>query len=138
MNLERVTLIDDGRVVEGAAAVTPDGIRLSPAGLEAALGWALRPEGLCRGAVCVPTRGHPDLVTADGVDLVSLAALLDRPLALDPSERIACLGVAAAERATRLASLEAPDFTLPDLHGTPHTLSAYRGRKVFLLAYASW
>ena len=28
--------------------------------------------------------------------------------------------------------------TLPDLTGTPHTLSALRGKKVFLCTWASW
>ena len=32
----------------------------------------------------------------------------------------------------------APDFTLPDLAGQIHTLSDYRGKKVLLVAYASW
>ena len=32
----------------------------------------------------------------------------------------------------------APDFTLPDLAGMPHTLSELRGKKVFLCTWASW
>jgi peroxiredoxin len=32
----------------------------------------------------------------------------------------------------------APDFTLPDLAGTPHTLSSLRGKQVFLCTWASW
>ena len=32
----------------------------------------------------------------------------------------------------------APDFTLPDLAGHMHSLSDYRGKKVLLIAYASW
>ena len=36
------------------------------------------------------------------------------------------------QRNTALAGLVAPDFTLPDLAGVPHTLSALRGKKVFL------
>ena len=67
-----------------------------------------------------------------------LAARGDRPLAVDREERVACLGVAAPARVAALASLEAPDFTLPDLAGRPHTLSAHRGRKVLLVAWASW
>jgi peroxiredoxin len=37
-----------------------------------------------------------------------------------------------------MATLEAPDFTLPDLAGRMHTLSDHRGKKVLLIAYASW
>jgi hypothetical protein len=62
----------------------------------------------------------------------------DRPLAVDHEEGVAYLGVSAPTRAAALASLDAPDFTLPDLDGRPHSLSAHRGRKVLLVAYASW
>ena len=48
------------------------------------------------------------------------------------------LGAGAATRGARLASLEAPDFVLPDLTGTPHRLSQLRGRKVFLVSWAPW
>ena len=70
--------------------------------------------------------------------LDELAARGDRPLAVDREERVACLGVAAAARGAALASLQAPDFTLPDLAGRPHRLSDHRGRKVVLVAWASW
>ena len=59
-------------------------------------------------------------------------------VALDPDERAAYLGVTARARAEALASLEAPDFTLPDLDGRRHTLVEHRGKKVLLVAYASW
>ena len=75
-------------------------------------------------------------VTASAVE--ALAAAGDRPLAVDREEGVAYLGVAAPVRAARLASLEAPDFTLPDLDGRVHSLSEHRGRKVLLVAYASW
>jgi hypothetical protein len=67
-----------------------------------------------------------------------LAARGDRPLAVDRDERVACLGVGAAARGAALASLEAPHFALPDLAGRVHALSEQRGRKVLLVAWASW
>jgi hypothetical protein len=88
--------------------------------------------------VCVPTTARPGLATEAGVDLAGFAALLGRPLALDVEHRAAALGAAAAERAERLARLEAPDFALPDLAGRVHRLSEHRGKKVLLIAYASW
>lgn len=133
------TLIDDGRVLPVAATVDNNGrVRLSPAALRDALGWDLKPQGLCKDDRCVPVGGLADLVTGDGIDLPGLAAVLARPLALDVDARAAYLGTAAEERAARLASLQAPDFTLPDLGGRMHTLSGYRGKKVLLVAYASW
>ena len=74
----------------------------------------------------------------EGLALAAAAERDGRPVALDPDAGAAYLGVAAPERASMLASLEAPDFMLPDLDGRLHTLSAHRGRKVFLVAYASW
>jgi peroxiredoxin len=48
------------------------------------------------------------------------------------------LGVGAAARSDALRSLEAPDFTLPDLEGRRHSLSDQRGKKVLLVTWASW
>jgi hypothetical protein len=62
----------------------------------------------------------------------------DRPPALARGEPAAALGHSAAERGARLASLEAPDFALPDLAGRLHRLSEQRGKKALLIAYASW
>ncbi len=132
------TLIDAGRVCETTATAATDGVRLSPAALKTALGWELKPQGLCKDDRCVPVAGHADLVTDAGVDLAGFAGLLSRPLAIDIEERVAYLGTSAADRSAQLASLEAPDFTLPDLSGRPHRLADYRGKKVLLVAYASW
>jgi hypothetical protein len=68
----------------------------------------------------------------------ALAGLGDRPLAVDDDEGVAYLGVRAGERAAQLASLTAPDFRLPDLEGRRHSLSEHGGRKVLLVAHASW
>jgi hypothetical protein len=79
-----------------------------------------------------------ELDEADGVARATRAETSGRPVAIDRDERAAYLGVSAAERAKALSSLEAPDFTLPDLDGRLHSLSEYRGKKVLLVAYASW
>ena len=138
MTETRFTIIDDGRPAEVSARVRGDQIHLSLEALEQALGWTLKPEGLCRGNVCVPLRARASVETPEGVDLGGVAAALGRPLAMDLEARAAYLGVSAHERAQQLASLEAPDFTLPDLEGRPHSLRAQRGKKVLLVAYASW
>jgi AhpC/TSA family len=83
--------------------------------------------------------GRPvELDEADGVARATRAEKSGRPVAIDRDEHAAYLGVSAAERAKALASLEAPDFTLPDLDGRLHSLSEHRGKKVLLVAYASW
>ena len=49
MDTRKLTLIDDGRVVETTANFDDAGIQLAPADLMAALGWTLKDEGLCLG-----------------------------------------------------------------------------------------
>ena len=136
--LATLTLLDEDSPLQVRAVVDAGGVRLSPDVVQRSLGWHLEAAGLCRGDTCVPLRPEHGLLRDDGLDLRALASLLDRPLALDVDERIACLGASAAERGHRLRSLDAPEFTLPDLGGHPHSLAEHRGRKVLLLAWASW
>ena len=135
---EPFTLIDGDGATSLRASIDGDAVRIAPGALRDATGWELKPEGLCEGDVCIPVRDREALADARGVDLVAFARALDRPLALDVAQRAAALGTSAAERSARLATLEAPDFSLPDLHGRMHTLSAHRGKKALLIAYASW
>ena len=138
---ESFRLIDDGQERSVAADVREGRVLIAPDALKSGLGWELKPEGLCKGELCVPVRNRGALVPNaedEAVDLAAFASALGRPLALDPDARVAALGVAAGERASQLATLEAPDFALPDLSGKIHRLSDQRGKKVLLIAYASW
>ncbi len=132
------TIIDGDAPATVPATVGDGRVRLSGEAVETALGWELKPEGLCREGMCVPVRGGASPVTGEDVDLSALAAALGRPLALDLAEHAACLGASAEDRAQALASLQAPDWALPDLAGRVHRLSEHRGKKVLLVAYASW
>ena len=134
----RLILIDEGREVSLAAVVDGSAVRIRAQALADGLGWRLEAQGLCRGDVCVPVRDRAALETASGVDLATLARVLDRPLALDVDEEVAVLGASASERGARLSSLQAPDFTLPDLAGRTHSLRDQRGKKTLLIAWASW
>lgn len=99
-------------------------------------GWTLKPEGFCLGDVCIPAR---DTVNADGlIDLASFSELVEQALVIDLDERAISLGAACTTRSNDLATLQAPDFSLPDLDGVQHKLSDYRGKKILLAAYASW
>jgi hypothetical protein len=132
------TLIEEGRAHALPSQLAGERVRIPAAALESALGYALTPEGLCRGEACFPVRDRTALVAGDALDLAELARVTGRPLALDLAERAAALGTPADERRAALRGLAAPDFTLPDFSGRKHTLSAYRGKKVLLIAYSSW
>lgn len=131
-------------IIDGERAVTIEGRRqgervlLDPAEVKDALGWEIHDGLLCNDMMCIPVGEEAALVHDGGVDLAGLAGALDRALAVDLDERAAFLGGSARERSQALASQHAPDFTLPDLAGRPHSLSEHRGRKVLLVAWASW
>jgi hypothetical protein len=90
------------------------------------------------GTITLIEDGRPPTTDARVADLTARAQAQGRPLALDLDERVAYLGRSARERGDALASLQAPDFAMPDLAGRVHALSELRGRKVLLVAYASW
>lgn len=121
----------------GEFAVTAgDGLWLSAADAERATGWSLKPEGMCKGAVCVPL---PAEAAREGqVDLQAFWRRIGHPILHDEAGETWVLGTGAEERNRSLAGLDAPDFALPDLDGRLHRLSALRGSKVFLATWASW
>ncbi len=127
-----------------AASATPEGqdLWLPPSELPAATGWELRPEGACRGDVCVPIpRGREGEFLRERparFNLAALARLLGQPVVHEDAHGVWVFGETAAVRRTGMQSLQAPDFTLPDLDGRSHALSDYRGQKVFLVFWASW
>jgi hypothetical protein len=137
MNRE-FTVIDAERAVTVPCTVDGERVAVREEVLRETLGWELKPAGLCKGDTCTPVSDREALLGEDGVDLAALAHALRRPLALDAAEGVAVLGTGEAERAARLATLEAPDFALPDLSGRVHALSEQRGKKVLLIVYASW
>jgi hypothetical protein len=133
-----LTIIDAGRAVEVDARVDGGRVLLTEAALREALGWELHEGTLCNDAMCVPLPAGSSLAAGGPLDLAEIAGILDRPLALDAAEGAAYLGASARDRADALTSLVAPDFTLPDLAGRPHTLAEQRGKKVLLVVWASW
>jgi hypothetical protein len=132
------TIVDNDREVTVPAATHDRTLLVAPDDLARATGWVLKPEGLCRDNVCVPIRDEHALVVDDAVDLRAFGAVLGRPVAVEPDAGLAVLGEAPAPLGTRLAALEAPPFTLPDLDGHPVSLDDYAGRKRLLIAWASW
>ena len=141
MDTVALTMID-GEHGEQPLAAYVDGDRLfaAPDALESVTGWTLKPEGLCRGDVCVPVRDRDALVVGEHIDLAAFASALHRLAVVDVDEAVVALGAPAAERASALASGHAPDFELPgvDVDGGALRLSSVGRKKKLLLAWASW
>lgn len=107
--------------------------------VEAATGWTLKPEGLCKDELCVPVPAQAEDYVHDGqVCISAFWSLMDRPLASSEDGDVWFLGEDAATRNAELLSLQAPDFSLPDFDGNFHALSNFQRKRVLLLTWASW
>ena len=132
------TLIENGQTHEVDVTSGEGSLRFATESVLSVLGWSQKPEGLCQGDVCIPIASRPDLITKQGLDLMSLGELLGRPIVIDHEESVASVGAETAAHGAELAGGVAPDFTLPDLTGREYSLSSFKGKKVLLIAYASW
>lgn len=125
-----------------SAKAEGENLWVSARDLTSVSGWEMKPEGACKGGVCVPIPPTREAeFVRDGSSRFNLAALarqLGQPVVHDDQGGVWYFGEAAATRRAVLDSLEAPDFELPDLDGNMHRLSDYRGKKVLLAAWASW
>jgi hypothetical protein len=110
--------------------------------LERATGWTAKPEGLCRGEVCVPMRSG-EAGWLDGaarrLDFAAFAAYLGHAIARDVEHAAWAFGPPSDRgTASRSGPVTAPELRLPDLDGAMHSLSDYRGKKVLLYCWSSW
>jgi hypothetical protein len=136
--METFTIIDGERVVPVRGLRAGDRVLLDAAGVKDGLGWEVHDGLLCNESMCIPLADEGAVVREGALDLAGLAKAMDRAVAVDLDERAAFLGGSARERSQALASQHAPDFALPDLGGRTHTLGEHRGKKILLVAWASW
>ena len=101
-------------------------------------GWQLKPEGLCIDQTCVAVRDTKSLTNQTQIDLVEFARITNQNIVVDQERKIAALGEHADTRSEAMTTLEAPDFTLPDIHGKQVSFSDFNRRKRLLLAWSSW
>ena len=113
-----------------------NGLWLTASDAARVTGWTLKPHGMCRDDQCVPLPSTA--VGTDRVDVEAFWRRLGNPVLCSDDRETWVLGAGAGDRNAALAGLIAPDFTLPDLSGTPRTLSDLRGKKVLLVTWASW
>ena len=132
-----VTVIDEGaRTIDGE--LVGGRVIVGATGLREALGWELKPEGLCRAEVCVPLPAAAKAGADGKVDLDTAARAIGRPSVVDAELGVVAIALPSEGRARALDGLEAAPFTLPDLDGAPHSLAEWHGHKRLLIAFSSW
>jgi len=139
------TALFENREIKLDAAIEEAGdLWIKTADLERINGFVLKPQGACRGELCVPVKQSGDgaLVAARGRDrwfnLTAFARKLGEPVVRDAENRVWSFGEIPVLRAGFLQGGVAPDFALPDRAGKIVRLSDFRGKKVLLLTWASW
>lgn len=126
-------LTESGEFTVDAAG---NGLWLTAADAARVTGWSLEPQGMCRDEQCVPLPSTA--IDAGRVDVEAFWRHLGNLVLASDDRQTWVLGLGAGDRNAALAGLMAPDFTLPDLSGTPRTLSELRGKKVLLVTWATW
>lgn len=106
-----------------------------PDSFEDATGWAIKPQGACRGEVCVPLPGQAR--AEGGIDVAVVAERLGMPVLRDDAHGVVAIGPSTVV-GRALESAVAPELELPDADGNPFRLSSLHGKKVLLVAWASW
>jgi hypothetical protein len=92
-------------------------------------GWVIKPEGACKGDVCVPL--------PEGFSVAKAAERLGMALVHDAEHGLWALGPESLN-GRALTTAEAPELTLKDLDGQNFHLSSLRGRKVVLVSWAPY
>ena len=105
---------------------------VSAAEFATSTGWTIRPEGACRGDICVPLAEG----ASDPIDVAAVSERLGMPL-VHHDAGLAALGPATVG-GRALTTAEASDLVLPDFDGNTFRLSSLRGQKVVLVAWAPY
>jgi hypothetical protein len=140
----RATIVYDDTATDLASAREEAGqLWITTADLKRATRFEVKPQGVCRDELCfpLPKAKQEAFIHKDGsaswFNMTAFAQLVHQPVAHDAALSTWYFGLRADQR-QQLSSLQAPDFTLPDLQGKLHRLSDFRGKKILLVTWASW
>ena len=140
--LQAVTVLARERSdVLDRAFVETDHLWLPASHLRRINGFALKPEGLCAGEICIPLpAGSVWTKIRDGetfVDATAFAAHVRQASARSRDGSVWSFAPVPLLASPLLVG-QAPDFELLDREDNAVRLSDFRGSKVLLLTWASW
>ncbi len=92
-------------------------------------GWDIKPEGACKGEVCVPL--------PDGYSATHAADRLGMAVVRNDAAGLIAFGPESLNGRALVTAL-APEVVLPDLDGNEFRLSSLRGKKVVVVSWAPY
>jgi hypothetical protein len=146
---QRATIVYDDTATDVTSAREDAGqLWITTLDLKRATRFEVKPQGVCRDELCFPlprAKREAFIYQEEGrsrlrpiwFNMTAFAQLVHQPVAHDPALATWYFGLRADQR-QQLSSLQAPDFTLPDLQGKLHRLSDFHGKKILLVTWASW
>jgi peroxiredoxin len=130
--------------LEVSAGGNDENLWVTPDQLARISGFHVKAEGLCLDEFCVPVppAEKSELMDQSGADtrvnIAALARRVQQPYALDAEQRVWSFGPVPVTQRPFLEKALAPDVELVDVKGERHRISDFRGKKVVLVAWASW
>lgn len=110
-------------------------LRVPASEFAATTGWDAKPQGMCRGEVCVPAPGALE----NGIVNVEAAAdRLGMPIVHDAERGVWSLGAATAMGRTLATAVAQFPSSLVDAMGRGFDFASLRGRRIIMIAWASW
>jgi len=138
-----IVIYDDVATTVDVADRQSDQLWITTSDLTRATRFELKPQGVCRDELCFPlpkSKQVEFVKKASGktwFNLAAFAQLVRQPVAHDVPLSTWYFGLRSDQQQV-LATLQAPNFTLPDIDGKSHSLSDFRGKKVLVVTWASW
>ena len=137
-------LYDDHAIAVERTLADPNDLWVVPEDLPRINGFELKPEGACLDELRVPVLQDRDsdmFVTRRGqpwFNVTELARKLEQAYVVDHDHHVWSFGEVPVTRTSFLNAAIAPDFALPNRAGDLVGLSDFRGKKVFIVTWASW
>lgn len=145
------TVVFEGRASEVTSPrVVGEELHIAPADLARVTGFDLKPEGACRGAICVPLKkpgsapGEGELVGPRGFHLTALARRLDQRWLHETPSRTGkhdgawVFGKIPMARRGFSDDAQAPDLEIARAGSEAFQLVKLKGTRALLLTWASW
>src|SRR5712692_8543787 len=136
-----IVIYDDVSTTVDVADKQSDQLWITTSDLTRATRFELKPQGVCRDELCFPLPKSRQVEFVRKVsgktwfNLAAFAQLVRQPVAHDVPLSTWYFGLRSDQQQV-LATLQAPNFTLPDIDGKSHSLSDFRGKKVLVVTWA--